>query len=293
MADEVTQRITGQTELLGLMASPVRHSQSPRLHNLALSKLGLPYAYLCFEVDGSNLERAVQGFKALKVRGWNVSMPNKIEILKYLDRLTPAVELVGACNTVINDEGVLTGVVTDGTGYMQALREDGVDVIHQKMTIMGCGGAGTAIAMQAALDGVRAIDIYSRRDESWHSAAATAATINDRTGATAVLRELADVERFRESVAGSVLLVNATNVGMGVLEGQSVLPDVRVLRADLFVSDIVYSPSRTAFLDQAAAAGCRFSNGIGMMCHQGAAAFRLWTGHDMPLDYVREHLFAV
>ena len=103
MSAEVPQRITGRTELLGLIADPIRHSHSPRMHNLALAKLGLDYAYLCFEVDRSRLARAVDGFRALRVRGWNVSMPNKMAMLAHLDRVTPAVEMVGACNTVVND----------------------------------------------------------------------------------------------------------------------------------------------------------------------------------------------
>lgn len=292
MSEEIRQRITGRTELLALLADPIRHSHSPRMHNLALSRLWLDYAYLCFEADGTTLARAVEGLRALKVRGWNVSMPNKVEILKYLDRVTPAAELVGACNTVINDDGVLTGAVTDGTGFMRALAETGVDVVGEKITVMGCGGAGAAIVIQAALDGVAEIDVYNRRDEFWDRAVATVSTVNERTGATAVLRDLGDVPAFRTSVAGAGLLVNATSVGMGPLRAASALPDPGVLRHDLFVSDVVYSPARTVFLEQAQAAGCPFSNGLGMMLHQGAEAFRLWTGREMPLDYVREHLFA-
>jgi shikimate dehydrogenase len=291
MTDEIAQRITGRTELLALIAKPIRHSHSPRMHNLALSRLGLDYAYLCFEVDGSNLGAAVDGLRALAVRGWNVSMPNKIAILRHLDRLTPAVEMVGARNTVISDGGVLTGAVTDGTGFMRAVGEQGVDVTGRKMTITGCGGAGTAITIQAALDGVAEIDIFNRRDEFWDKGVTTAATVNERSAATARLHDLADLAAFRGSVAESALLVNATSVGMGPLAGSSALPDTGVLREDLLVTDVVYAPARSAFLAQAEAAGCRCWNGLGMMFHQGAEAFRLWTGQEMPLDYVREHLF--
>ena len=111
----MAERITGHTELIGLIATPIRHSSSPAMHNEAFAKLGLDYAYLAFEVDNDTLEDTVKGFRAMKVRGWNVSMPNKTVIGKYLDKLTPAAEMCGAVNTVVNDNGVLTGTITDGT----------------------------------------------------------------------------------------------------------------------------------------------------------------------------------
>ena len=292
MPDGTIRAITGHTELLGLIAYPIRHSMSPRMHNLALAELDLDYAYLAFEVDTDGLEQAVAGLKALRVRGWNVSMPNKIAIVPLLDDLSPAARLVGAVNTVVNDDGRLTGHVTDGTGYMTALREQGVDPAGGRMTIIGAGGAGTAIAIQAALDGVARIDVFNRRDAVWPVAEKTVRTIAEHTSATAVLHDLDDVDDLRACVAGSAVLANATNVGMGKLVGVSPLPTTDVLRPDLFVSDVVYSPARTTFLEQAEAAGCRTMNGLGMMLHQGAAAFELWTGVPMPVDHVRAELFS-
>ncbi|HEY0215675.1 MAG TPA: shikimate dehydrogenase [Cellulomonas sp.] len=291
MPDGSIRAITGRTELLGLIAYPIRHSMSPRMHNLALAELDLDYAYLAFEVGNEGLEAAVEGLKALRVRGWNVSMPNKIAIVPLLDDLSPASRLVGAVNTVVNDDGRLTGHVTDGTGYMTALREQGVDPAGQRITLIGAGGAGTAIAIQAALDGVAQIDIFNRRDAVWEIAEQTVRTIAEHTDAVATVHELDDLDTFRASVAGSVVLANATNVGMGDLLGISPLPTLDVLRPDLFVSDVVYSPTRTLFLEQAEAAGCRTMNGLGMMLHQGAAAFELWTGKPMPVDHVRAELF--
>ena len=118
----ITERVTGHTELIGLIAYPIRHSMSPTMHNEAFKKLGLDYVYVCFEVDNSTLEDTVKGLRAMKVRGWNVSMPNKGPITQYLDKLSPASQIVGACNTVVNDNGVLTGTITDGIGAMQALK---------------------------------------------------------------------------------------------------------------------------------------------------------------------------
>ena len=171
------KRITGHTELIGLMAYPIRHSSSPAMHNAAFAKLGLDYAYLAFEVDNDSLEGAVQGIRSLKLVGSNVSMPNKTVVHKYLDKLSPAAEMCGAVNTIVNEDGVLTGHITDGTGYMMSLKVNGVDVIGKKMTIVGAGGAATAIEIQAALDGVAEISIFNRKDEFWANAEETCGKI--------------------------------------------------------------------------------------------------------------------
>ena len=115
----MAERITGHTELIGLMAYPIRHSSSPAMHNEAFAYLGLDYAYLAFEVDNSTLEDAIKGLRALKMVGSNVSMPNKTVVGQYLDKLSPAAELCGAVNTIVNENGVLTGHITDGIGFMQ------------------------------------------------------------------------------------------------------------------------------------------------------------------------------
>ena len=136
----MAERITGHTELIGLMAYPIRHSSSPAMHNEAFAYLGLDYAYLAFEVDNSTLEDAVKGIRALKMVGSNVSMPNKTVVGQYLDKLSPAAELCGAVNTIVNENGVLTGHITDGIGFMQALKDNDIDVIDR----IGSGDAYVA-----------------------------------------------------------------------------------------------------------------------------------------------------
>ena len=126
------QRITGHTELIGLIANPIRHSKSPMMHNTAFEALGLDYVYLAFEVDPANLEEAVKGLKALDVRGFNVSLPYKGTIMAYLDEILPAGELCQAVNTVVSDGGRLIGTSTDGQGYMDSLRDEGIDIIGKK-----------------------------------------------------------------------------------------------------------------------------------------------------------------
>lgn len=284
------KRITGHTELIGLMAYPIRHSSSPAMHNAAFAKLGLDYAYLAFEVDNDSLEGAVQGIRSLKLVGSNVSMPNKTVVHKYLDKLSPAAEMCGAVNTIVNEDGVLTGHITDGTGYMMSLKDNGVDVIGKKMTIVGAGGAATAIEIQAALDGVAEVSIFNRKDEFWANAEETVRKINEKTNCKAQLFDLADLDKLKEEIASSYLFTNATGMGMKPLEGQTYIPDKSFLRPDLIVSDVVYYPRETELLRMAKEVGCKTMNGLGMMLFQGAAAFKMWTGEDMPIEYMKEKL---
>ncbi|ADK15923.1 MULTISPECIES: shikimate dehydrogenase [Clostridium] len=287
----MTERITGHTELIGLIAYPIRHSSSPAMHNEAFAKLGLDYAYLAFEVGNEELEDTIKGFRAMKVRGANVSMPNKTVVHKYLDKLSEAAELCGSVNTIVNDNGVLTGHVTDGIGYMQSLKDNDIDVIGKKMTIVGAGGAATAIEVQAALDGVAEISIFNNKDKFFERAKKTVKDINERTKCKAKLYDLADLDKLKEEIADSYLFANATGVGMKPLEGKTYIPDKSFLRPDLIVTDTVYAPRETVLLKMAKEVGCKKTmNGLGMMLFQGAAAFKLWTGKDMPIEHMKKVL---
>ena len=286
----MAERITGHTELIGLMAYPIRHSSSPAMHNEAFAYLGLDYAYLAFEVDTDTLEDAGKGLRALKMVGSNVSMPNKTVVHKYLDELSPAAELCGAVNTIVNDNGKLIGHITDGIGYMKALKDNDIDVIGKKMTIVGAGGAATAIEVQAALDGVAEMSIFNVRDKFWANAEETVKKINERTNCKVTLYDLADLDKLKEEIADSYLFANATGMGMKPLEGQTYIPDKSFFRPDLIVTDVVYAPRETAMLKMAKEVGCKTMNGLGMMLFQGAAAFEMWTGKEMPIEHMKEIL---
>ena len=286
----MAERITGHTELIGLIATPIRHSSSPRMHNEAFAKLGLDYAYLAFEVGTEDLEDTIKGFRAMKVRGSNVSMPNKTVVHKYLDKLSDAAEMCGAVNTIVNDNGVLTGHITDGIGYMSGLKDAGIDIIGKKMTIVGAGGAATAIQVQAALDGVKEISIFNRKDAFYERAQKTVKDINEKTNCKAKLFRLEDKEALRTEIADSVIFTNGTGMGMKPYVGQTYI-EKDMLRPDLIVSDVVYQPAKTRLLELAEEVGCPTINGLGMMLFQGAEAFKCWTGQEMPIDHMKEFLF--
>jgi quinate/shikimate dehydrogenase len=291
---EDLRRIDGRTKLLGLLATPIGHSLSPAMHNMSLRKLGLNYAYMAFEVGNQQLADVVTGMRALNVRGFNVSMPNKTKILPLLDELSPAAQFAGAVNTVVNEDGKLIGHITDGTGYMRALKEAGINVRGKKMTLLGAGGAATAIAIQAALDGVGEISIFNRDDEFFERALKNAQIINEEmqdVKCKATVYRLENLEALRDEISKSDIVTNATGVGMKPLEDQSLIPDSLWLRPELIVSDVVYIPRKTRLLEMAEAVGCQTLNGLGMMLWQGAKAFEIWTGHEMPVEYVKEQMF--
>ncbi|MGM9943344.1 MAG: quinate/shikimate dehydrogenase, partial [Lysinibacillus sp.] len=258
MADQ--GRIDGRTKLLGLLATPIGHSLSPAMHNMSLRKLGLNYVYMAFEVGNEQLADVVTGMRALNVRGFNVSMPNKTKILPLLDELSPAAQFAGAVNTVVNEDGKLIGHITDGTGYMRGLKEAGVDVVGKKMVLMGAGGAATAIAIQAALDGVAEIAIFNRDDEYYARAEKNAHIINEEmkdVNCKATVHKLEDLDALKAAIAEADILTNGTGVGMKPLEDQCLIPDASWLRPELIVSDVVYIPRKTKMLEMAEGVGCK------------------------------------
>lgn len=291
MADQ--GRIDGRTQLIGLIATPIGHSLSPAMHNMSFRKLGLNYVYMAFEVGNQQLEDVLAGFRALNLRGFNVSMPNKMKISPYLDEVTPAARFVGAVNTVVNENGKLIGYNTDGIGYVRGLKESGVDIKGKKMTLMGAGGAASAVAIQCAIDGAAEIHIFNREDEAYQRALKNADIINNEIDGNcrATVHHIEDTELLKSSIENSDILTNATGVGMKPLEGQSIIPDPSWLRPDLIVSDVVYNPRKTRLLEMAEYVGCKAINGLGMMLWQGAKAFELWTGQEMPVEYVKEQMF--
>ena len=276
--------ISGHTELVGLLAYPIRHSDSPAMQTEAFHKAGIDCIQLAFEVDNTTLEDAVKAIRALKMRGANVSMPNKTVVGQYLDRLSPEAALIGSVNTIVNHDGVLTGYCTDGIGYMAALKSEGIDVKGKKITIVGAGGAATAMQIQAALDGVGEISIFNVKDAFFAHGEETVRKIQAHTACKAAIYDLNDCDALRREVAESTVLANATGLGMKPCEGITWLPDVSYLRPDLFVTDTVYAPPLTRFLEMARQVGCRYMNGHRMMLFQGAAAFKLWTGKEMEIE---------
>ena len=283
--------ISGTTKLLGLLGTPVAHSKSPAMYNYCFQKYGLDWAYLAFDVQPEDIGEAVAAIRLLSMRGCNVTMPCKSAVIPYLDQLSPAAKAINAVNTILNEDGVLVGHNTDGCGYTQNLRRGGVEVAGKKIVLLGGGGAASAIAVQAALEGAAEIAVFNLRDAFWDR-------ISQRIGAIAEavpdcvisLHDLADPDTLRRAIARCDILSNATRVGMEPNVDATMIRDTSWFRPDLVVTDVVYAPPQTRFLREAQAAGCRTFDGLGMLLCQGAEAFRLYSGLEMPVEEIRRLL---
>lgn len=261
------------------------------MQNAAFEALGLDFVYVAFDVGLDRAADAVAALRTLGIRGANVTMPLKRAIAPLLDRLAPAARMAGAVNVIVNDDGLLTGHITDGEGFMMSLDEAGVAYAGRKMTLIGAGGAATAVAIQAAMQGVRSVVLFNRRDDFFAEGVRTAALLRDEFGCDAAIHPLEDETRLREVIAGSDLMVQGTSLGMEETRDRSVIPEPSFLHPGLVVCDLIYVPRETKLLRMAKEAGCRTVSGIGMQLFQAVSAFRAWTGRDMPIEVAREALY--
>ena len=283
--------ISGHTRLACLLGSPVAHSISPAMHNEAFGLLGIDCRYLAFDVGTERLPQAVEGLRAMDVLGFNLTMPDKNLMCELCDELSPAARIGGAVNTVKNDGGKFIGYTTDGIGFMDACKDAGFDILGKKMTLLGAGGAASAVLIQAALDGVSEISVFSIHDAFWDRANRIVRTLNEETSCKVSLYDFEDPEVLRREIGQSAILVNGTSVGMAPKTDACVIPDASIFRRDLMVFDVIYNPEETKLLKMAKAAGCPTANGLYMLLYQGAAAFKIWTGQDMPVEQIKEKYF--
>lgn len=281
--------ISGSTGFACLLGHPVSHSISPAMHNAAFDALGLNHVYLAFDITENRLEETVRGLVAMNCLGWNLTMPLKTAILPYLDEFSKASRLSGSVNTVVNDHGRLIGHTTDGMGYMDSLRDAGYNIIGKNMVLLGAGGAAASICVQAALDGVKQIFLFKRKNASFPQIADFAAKISRETKCFVTVNDLQDTLALKDAISRSAILVNATNVGMAA-QPYSLVPK-ELLRPDLIVSDIIYHPQMTPLLEDAKRVGCPYLNGKYMLLFQGARSFFLWTGQKMPIQHIKETIF--
>lgn len=283
--------ITGKTKLIGLIGSPVCHSRSPSMQNGVFEALNLDYAYCAFEVGLDEASAAVSAIRTLKLRGCNVTTPLKSAVCEYLDALTPVAEMAGAVNVIVNDNGYLTGHITDGEGYMMSLEREGVEYKGEKMTLLGAGGAATAVAIQAADSGIGAISMFNHKDHFYANGEKMIERLRRRFSCDVKMFDLADLQALKAEIASSDILTNGTTVGMEASKDLSLIPSVDYFHPGLVVSDLIYVPAETTLLKMARSVGNKVVGGLGMQLYQGVSAFKLWTGQDMPVDVARKILF--
>jgi shikimate dehydrogenase len=281
--------VTGTTGLLALFGSPVAHSRSPRMYNYCFALHQQDLVYVSLDVQAEEMEAAIRAFRLFRMRGGNVTMPCKTVAAELMDELSPVARISGAVNTIVNEDGHLIGHNTDGLGVVNSLAERGVSIQDQTIVLVGAGGASTAIAVQSVLDGAGCLRVFNRPGRNFDRMAGVFREL-EAIGVKCRLEllDLNDRTLFEEAVASADILINATSVGMSPNESASIITNPACLHPELTVYDVIYHPVKTLLMQQAEQQGVRnVIGGVGMLLHQGAAAYRLFTGLDMPVEQVR------
>ena len=272
-------------QILGIFGDPIGHSISPLMHITAADYHSLKYTYLPFRVKSDQLPAATEGLKALGIKGINITIPHKQAIMALVDEVTPEARLIGALNTIVNREGRLIGYNTDGPGFVASLKQEaGVDLRGKKVLLLGAGGAARAIAVHMVLEEVESLIIANRTlEKAWQ----LSSYIRERLDFSSQVVSV-EGEELRGLLVQMDLIINATSVGMRTND----LPlfDYRNLELHHMVCDIVYRPLETPLLRAARERGAKTLDGLGMLIHQGAMAFEIWTGYPMPVELVRQKL---
>lgn len=279
-----TKAISGKTKICGVIGDPIEHTMSPVMHNTAFSKLGLDYVYVAFRVKAAELSQAVAAVRALNITGLNVTIPHKVSIIPFLDKLDPLAEKIGAVNTVTNNDGVLTGSNTDASGFLQALLGQGVDPAKKKVAIVGAGGASRAICFSLAERGAGIVILNRKLELDW--AEKLAAEISEAFTIEVPALELNEAN-LAATLVKSELLVNATSVGMIPNPDQTPVP-ASLLKPGMVVFDAVYNPVQTRLRREAQAIGAKTISGLDMLVWQGALAFEKWTGQKPPFALMQQ-----
>lgn len=270
--------ITGKTKVFGIMGDPVEHSLSPGMHNAAFKELDLDNIYVPFQVKAEKLEDAILGAQSLGIKGVNITIPHKTEVINYLDYLDIAAGLIGAVNTIEFGKNGAVGHNTDGIGAVKAIEEI-TPVKNKKVILLGAGGASRAIAFQLLLSGADNLIIANRTLKK---------AVELKTDLVEKLDHEVSVtgldENLTKELSDSDILINTTPVGMYPNLNQKPIVSAEMMHQDLVVNDIVYNPIKTGLLKEADKAGAKSISGMKMLIYQGVEAFRIWTGIEPPVE---------
>ncbi|WP_099190376.1 shikimate dehydrogenase [Tepidibacter mesophilus] len=264
--------INGSTKLTCLIGRPVEHSFSPSIHNCLFEKYNINSKYMCFDVDKEDLNDAVDAIKALKMNGANVTVPHKVDIINYLDDIDINAKLIGAVNTIKNDNGRLIGYNTDGVGFVNSVIRKGYKIQDKNIMIIGAGGAARSIAVEIANNNAKSIEIRNR-------------TLNKAESISNIIKEnfksivkTGDINITKEDLANIDILINTTSLGMSPNIYQNPIDETIKVDKDILVCDIVYNPKETRFLKWAKDNDLDTLGGIDMLINQGLEAFYIWIG---------------
>ena len=272
-------------KIVGLVGYPLGHSLSPAMQNAAFKALNLDWEYVPFEVLPKDLSEAIRGMRALHIAGFNVTIPHKETILPMLDEVTQLARIIGAVNTIKNQEGLLVGYNTDGPGFMDSLKDGAkLNPKGKKVILLGAGGAARAVSVMLAEAGIKSLSITDIQEKKAEELISYVSSYFEIEGESLG----ANHPRLQAALANADLLVNASPIGMHPKINESPLPDDIKLPENLLVYDLVYNPAETKLIKSAKSFGCKTFSGLDMLIRQGAMAFALWTGLEAPLEVMRQ-----
>jgi shikimate dehydrogenase len=267
--------INGKTKIIGVIGKNIKNSLSPLFHNQIILKYSLNFCYLPFQVAETDLGKAIQGIKALNIRGANITFPYKEKAIEFLDKVEKSARRIGAVNTIVNNKGFLTGYNTDVIGFKKSLQEDGEFVIKEKKAvILGAGGAARAVVYALLEEKIEEICIFNRTLEKAKKIKQNLSSFFPKSRISVFPLEGEDL---KDKIEKAHLLVNATSLGMPPRVDNTPLPDEKLFHPNLLVYDLIYHPARTLFLRQAERTGANIINGLPMLVYQGIESFYLWT----------------
>lgn len=273
-----------RAELTGVFGDPVDDNPTGVVEEAAFAAKNLNYRYLTIKVLPEDLGKAMDSVKIFGMKGINLTMPHKIKVLPYLDELSPAAEIIGAVNTVIQKEGKLFGENTDGKGFVTALKNSGETLDKKNVTILGAGGAARAIAVECALNGATHINIINRSIEKGEE---LASLIQMKTDSSA---KYLNWKNNMEIPSDTDILINATSIGFSPNVTDKPDIDYTAITPEMCVCDVIFNPAETIFLKSAAENGAKTITGLGMLVQQAALNFTLWTGVEAPVDVMEDAL---
>jgi shikimate dehydrogenase len=267
-----------RSELVGAFGCPIDENPTGVMEEAAFAAKGLDFRYLTIKVNQGDLKMAMEGVRAMNMRGINLTIPHKVEVLKYLDELSEEAEIIGAVNMVVNQNGNLWGDNTDGKGYLISLKNADVSPKGKNIMILGAGGAARAISVECALSGAKKITIANIEKEQGEE---LVDMLKERTG---VESEFITWDKPVQVPDDTNILSNATSVGLYPNIDQKPNIDYNSIQPSMVVSDVIFNDPNSLFLQEAKKRGAKTINGLGMLVNQGALNFTLWTGEEAPID---------
>lgn len=275
-------KIKGSTNIVGLIGHPVEHSFSPPMHNAAFDALNMDYAYVAFDVNPNDLKSAIEGAESLNIKGFNVTIPHKVDVMQYLDELDEVARLISAVNTI--DFKNLKGYNTDGIGAVKAI-EEVTSIKNKNVVVAGAGGASRAISFYIAKYGAESLTILNRNEVKAES---LASDVSD----SGLIGEVASdsINAIGNYMEGADVLIDTTPLGMHPNINDEPIVKADMMDEDLVVFDAVYNPNETVLIKEAIKANAKPVYGIKMLLYQGAESFKIWTGKTAPVDVMEKAL---